>query len=330
MPQTQPHEALSLHPEVAAALRENRPVVALESTLISHGLPHPVNIETAKAIEDRVRRAGAVPATIAVLDGRIRVGLEGEDFERLSAKGVRKVSRRDLPLVLAQGVTGGPDGATTVAATMIGANLAGIPIFATGGIGGVHRGVETTLDISADLEELARTDVAVVCAGAKAILDLPKTLEYLETKGVPVLGFGTDLFPAFYTSSVGQPVDGRCDTPDDVARVLRAKWNLGLDGGVVVAVPIPDDAALDAEAVEQAVRQAVAEAADRDIRGKELTPFLLSRMEELTGGASLTANKALLLNNAEVAARIAVAYCRQQAEYAPPRKPPPSYKRQLF
>lgn len=326
MPHSQPHEALSLHPEVAAALRENRPVVALESTLISHGLPHPTNIETARAIEQRVRQAEAVPATIAVLDGRIRVGLVDEDFERLSAKGVRKVSRRDLPLVLAQGA----DGATTVAATMIAAGLAGIPIFATGGIGGVHRGVETTLDISADLEELARTDVAVVCAGAKAILDLPKTLEYLETKGVPVLGFGTDLFPAFYTSSIGQPVDGRCDKPEDVAKVLRAKWNLNLTGGVVVAVPIPEEAALDAEAVEQAVRQAVAEAADKDIRGKELTPFLLSRMEQLTGGASLAANRALLLNNAEVAARIAVAYCRLKAEYAPPRKAPPNYKRPTY
>ncbi|MFM2044593.1 MAG: hypothetical protein RLY86_3169 [Pseudomonadota bacterium] len=326
MPTPPVHDALSIHPVVAAALAANRPVVALESTLISHGLPFPANIETAQALEARVRAEGAVPATIAILDGRIRVGLEAEDMERLAKGGVRKVSRRDLPLVLAQGA----DGATTVAATMIAADLAGIRIFATGGIGGVHRGVETTLDISADLEELARTEVAVVCAGAKAILDLPKTLEYLETKGVPVLGFGTDHFPAFYAASLGQPVDGRCDTPEEVARVLRTKWNLGLSGGIVIAVPIPEEAALDADAVEQAVRQAVAEAADRDVKGKDLTPFLLARMEQLTGGASLTANRALLLNNAGVAARIAVAQARLQAEFPAPRRPPPSTKRRFY
>jgi len=319
------HDYLAIHPEVQAALKAGKPVVALESTLISHGLPEPLNLETAAALERTVRAAGAVPATIAVLDGRIRVGLNQEDLERLAQGGVRKVSRRDLPLVLAQGA----DGATTVAATMIAADLAGIPIFATGGIGGVHRGVETTLDISADLEELARTNVAVVCAGAKAILDLPRTLEYLETKGVPVLGYGTDRFPAFYVGYCGLPVDGRCDTPEEVARALRAKWQLNLDGGVVIAAPIPDDAALDAEAVEAAVRQAVDEADSQNIRGKELTPFLLKRLEELTGGASLTANRALLLNNADVAARIAVAYAQLRADTALPRKPPPS-KRPLY
>lgn len=322
---------LAIQPEVQAALKAGRPVVALESTVISHGLPSPTNIETALAIEATVRSRGAVPATIAILDGRIRVGLDREDIDRLADGGkggsgsIRKVSRRDLPLVLAQGA----DGATTVAATMIAAKLAGISIFATGGIGGVHRGVETTLDISADLEELATTDVAVVCAGAKAILDLPKTLEYLETKGVPVLGFGTDRFPAFYAASMGLPVDARCDSAEEVARVLNAKWRLGLQGGVLIAVPIPEAAALDAAVVEDAVRQAVAEASDQGVKGKDVTPFLLHRLEALTGGASLSANRALLLNNAGVAADIASAYSRAKAETALPRRPPAS-KRPLY
>lgn len=307
---------LSIHPEVSAALKAGKAVVALESTVISHGLPYPANVETARALEAAIRAEGAVPATIAVLDGRIRVGLDAEDIERLAQPGVRKVSRRDLPVALAQGA----DGATTVAATMIGAALAGIAVFATGGIGGVHRGVETTLDISADLEELAATDVAVVCAGAKAILDLPRTLEYLETMGVPVIGFGTDRFPAFYTASLPLPVDGRCDSAEEAARVLRAKWQLGLGGGVVIGVPIPDDAALDAEAVEAAIAQAVGEAEAQGVRGKALTPFLLKRMEELTGGASLAANRALLLNNAKVGARIAVAYAAQKSEFTLPKK----------
>ncbi|WP_114394392.1 pseudouridine-5'-phosphate glycosidase [Oleisolibacter albus] len=307
---------LSIHPDVATALKANRPVVALESTLISHGLPHPTNVETAKALEAAVRAGGAVPATIAVLDGRIRVGLDDADLERLAQPGVRKVSRRDLPLVLAAGA----DGATTVAATMIAAHMAGIAVFATGGIGGVHRGVETTLDISADLEELAQSDVAVVCAGAKAILDLPRTLEYLETKGVPVVGYGTDRFPAFYTADLGLPVDGRVDSAEDAARILRAKWQLGLGGGVVFGVPIPEAAALDADAVEAAIRQAVGEAESQGVRGKALTPFLLKRLEELTGGASLTANTALLLNNARVGAGIAVAYARLRTEMALPKK----------
>lgn len=307
--------------EVASALRDGHPVVALESTVISHGLPRPANLETARAMEAAVRAHGAVPATIAVLDGRIRVGLEDADFERLShGAGIAKVSRRDLPIVLAQG----GDGATTVAATMIAARLAGISVFATGGIGGVHRGAETTLDISADLDELARTDVAVVCAGAKAILDLPKTVEYLETRGVPVLGFGTDRFPAFYTARCDLPVDARVDTVEEVARVLHAKWQLGLGGGVLVAVPIPEAAALDAEAVEEAITQAVREAEDAGIRGKALTPYLLGRLEALTQGASLGANRALLLNNAAVAARIAAAYTTRRRETALPRRPPAS------
>ncbi|TWB11881.1 pseudouridine-5'-phosphate glycosidase [Nitrospirillum amazonense] len=304
--------------EIAAAIKAGRAVVALESTVISHGLPYPANIEAAKAMEATVRANGAVPATIAILDGRIRIGLEAEDFERLAAGGIRKVSRRDLPLVLAAG----GDGATTVAATMIAARLAGISVFATGGIGGVHRGAETTLDISADLEELARTDVAVVCAGAKAILDLPKTLEYLETRGVPVVGYGTDNFPAFYTAQCNLPVDSRCDSADDVARILRAKWQLGLNGGVLIAVPIPEEAALDAEAIEQAIRLAVAEAEGQGVRGKDLTPFLLARLEELTEGASLVANRALLLNNAAVAARVAAAYATLRRETTLPRRPP--------
>ncbi|MDG3441062.1 pseudouridine-5'-phosphate glycosidase [Nitrospirillum amazonense] len=304
--------------EIAAAIKAGRAVVALESTVISHGLPYPANIEAAKAMEATVRAHGAVPATIAILDGRIRIGLEAEDFERLAAGDIRKVSRRDLPLVLAAG----GDGATTVAATMIAARLAGISVFATGGIGGVHRGAETTLDISADLEELARTDVAVVCAGAKAILDLPKTLEYLETRGVPVVGYGTDNFPAFYTAQCNLPVDSRCDSADDVARILRAKWQLGLSGGAIIAVPIPEEAALDAEAIEQAIRLAVAEAGGQGVRGKELTPFLLSRLEQLTEGASLVANRALLLNNAGVAAQIAVAYATLRRETTLPRRPP--------
>lgn len=307
---------LSIHPDVSAALKAGKAVVALESTVISHGLPHPANVETAMAMEAAVREEGAVPATIAVLDGRLRVGLDADDIERLARPEVRKVSRRDLPVALAQGL----DGATTVAATMIGASLAGIAVFATGGIGGVHRGVEQTLDISADLEELAVTDVAVVCAGAKAILDLPRTLEYLETRGVPVIGYGTDRFPAFYTAALNLPVDGRCDDPDTVARLLRAKWQLGLGGGVVIGVPIPADAALDADAVEAAVAQAVAAAEAQGVRGKALTPFLLTQMEALTGGASLTANRALLLNNARIGARIAVAYAMQKSQFVLPKK----------
>jgi pseudouridine-5'-phosphate glycosidase len=310
------HDLLSVRPEVAAALRERRPVVALESTIISHGMPWPRNVETARAVEAAVREAGAVPATVAVLDGRIRIGLEDADLERLGQGGraVMKLSRRDLGIALATGV----EGATTVAATMICAGMAGIAVFATGGIGGVHRGAETSLDVSADLEELARTPVAVVCAGAKAILDLPKTMEYLETRGVPVLGWRTDELPAFYSRTSGLAVTRRCEDAAEVARILDCQWRLGLDIGAVVANPIPEDAALDGAEIDAAIETAVREAAAQGIRGKEVTPFLLARVEALTAGRSLAANIALVMHNARVAAEIATAH----AALSPPALPP--------
>ncbi|WP_029006863.1 pseudouridine-5'-phosphate glycosidase [Azospirillum halopraeferens] len=314
------HEYLSVAPAVAEALSRRHPVVALESTVITHGMPHPHNLDTARSLEAVVRAGGAVPATVAVLDGRIRVGLDGDDLERLALGGsaVRKLSRRDLPVALATGT----DGATTVAATMIAARLAGIPVFATGGIGGVHRGAETSFDISADLEELARTDVCVVCAGAKAILDLPKTLEYLETRGVPVLGLGTDRFPAFYARSSGLPVPHRCESEEEVARILHAKWRLGLGGGVLTAVPVPEENAMDPDAAEAAIVHALAEAAAAGIAGKDVTPFLLARVRDITDGRSLEANVALIANNAAVGARIAVAYAALQRKTTlPPAAP---------
>ncbi|WP_448189724.1 pseudouridine-5'-phosphate glycosidase [Azospirillum sp. sgz301742] len=299
------HDFLSLTPEVAAALHDRRPVVALESTVIAHGMPYPQNVETARAVEAIVRAGGAVPATIAVLGGRIRVGLSDHELERLATgTDVWKLSRRDLPVALALGA----DGATTVAATMIAAQLAGIAVFATGGIGGVHRGAETSFDISADLDELAMTDVCVVCAGAKSVLDLPKTLEYLETRGVPVLGYGSDDFPAFYARSSGLKVAHRCDTPAEVARVLHAKWRLGLKGGVVLANPIPEADALDPADMETVISQALKDADSDGIQGKAVTPFLLGRLKELTAGRSLEANIALIGNNARVAALVAGAY----------------------
>ncbi|WP_431859453.1 pseudouridine-5'-phosphate glycosidase [Azospirillum sp.] len=299
------HEFLAPTPEVADALHEGRAVVALESTVIAHGMPYPQNAETGRALEAIIRAEGAVPATIAVLDGRIRVGLSDDDLERLATgTDVWKLSRRDLPVALATGA----DGATTVAATMIAAALAGIAVFATGGIGGVHRGAETSFDISADLDELARTSVCVVCAGAKSVLDLPKTLEYLETRGVPVLGYGTGDFPAFYARTSGLPVLRRCDTPVEVARILHAKWRLGLDGGVVLANPIPEADALDAGAMEAVIAQALHDAESRGIAGKAVTPFLLARLKELTEGRSLDANIALIRHNARVAALVAGAY----------------------
>ncbi|MHA7062234.1 pseudouridine-5'-phosphate glycosidase [Azospirillum argentinense] len=300
------HDRLSPTPEVAAALAEGRPVVALESTVISHGMPYPKNLETATALEDAVRAEGAVPATVAVLDGRIRVGLDGESLERLAKGGtsVMKLSRRDLPVALATGALG----ATTVAATMIAARLAGIAVFATGGLGGVHRGAETSFDVSADLDELARTRVCVVCAGAKSILDLPKTLEVLETRGVPVLGLDTDAFPAFYSRNSGLPVSHRCDNVHEVAAILRAKWELGLEGGVVLANPIPEADALDGEVMERAIAQALKDAEHHGITGKSVTPFLLAALERITGGRSLTANMALIRHNAVTAARLAAAY----------------------
>ncbi|HUW41855.1 MAG TPA: pseudouridine-5'-phosphate glycosidase [Rectinemataceae bacterium] len=300
------NQYLDLSPEVAAALREKRPVVALESTIISHGMPYPQNVETALRVEEAVRRAGAVPATVAVLGGRLRAGLEGAQIEALGRAGlsVAKASRRDLPRLVAEG----RDGATTVAATMIVAALAGIRVFATGGIGGVHRGAERSWDVSADLEELAATEVTVVCAGAKAILDLPMTLEYLETKGVPVVGYGTDELPAFYTSSSGLRLEERADSPEYVARLMKAKWGLGLGGGIVVANPVPERYSMEKSRIDAAIERALAAAAAEKVHGKEVTPFLLAKVKELTGGDSLEANIALVLNNAELAARIAAAF----------------------
>ena len=298
---------LDVSAEVSAALAENRPIVALESTIISHGMPYPQNVETAHRVQTAVRERGAAPATIAVIDGRLTVGLGDDDIERLGSKGqeVVKTSRRDLPFV----VTRRLDGATTVAATMIIAEMAGIEVFATGGIGGVHRGVEETLDISADLEELGRTSVAVVCAGAKSILDIGRTLEYLETHGVPVVGYQTDSLPAFHTRDSGFGVDYRVDTAEEAAAALHAKWSMGLSGGAVIANPIPAEHALDRAEMDARIEAAIAEMNSRGITGKDTTPFLLARIAEATEGRSLEANIQLVLNNAAVAARIASAYC---------------------
>ncbi len=291
---------LQLHPDVRDALNHRRPVVALESTLITHGLPYPVNLEVASGMEQAVRDNGAVPATIAVLKGRITVGLTPDELAYLAqARDVRKCSRRDFSIVLAQR----GDGATTVAGTMIVAHLAGIRVFATGGIGGVHRG--HPFDVSADLMELARTPVAVVCAGAKAILDLPLTLEVLETHGVPVVGYQCSEFPAFYTRTSGLPLDVRCDTPEDVAAIIRSREALGFPTGTLVATPIPEKDELPAQVAEIAIAQALKEAEEKGVRGKEVTPFLLARVSELTHEESRTANVALLHNNARVAAGIA-------------------------
>ena len=299
---------LDLHTEVAAALAAGRPVVALESTIISHGMPWPQNAETALAVEAEVRAHGAVPATIAILDGRLKAGLSRDQIERLARAGpeAAKVSRRDIPIVVARGGTG----VTTVAATMIVAALAGIRVFATGGIGGVHRGAQTSFDISADLQELARTPVAVVCAGAKSILDLPLTLEYLETHGVPVIGYRSDRLPAFYCRDSGLGVDVRLDEPEEIARVMKAKWELGLGGGLVVANPIPEQYALPREVIDRAIEQALSDAHAQGITGKATTPFLLARVNALTGGESLAGNIQLVLNNARLAAAVAVAYAR--------------------
>jgi pseudouridine-5'-phosphate glycosidase len=285
---------------VRAAIDQHLPIVALESTLITHGLPRPVNLEVARRLEAVVRENGATPATIAILDGELYAGLEPDQLERLAnTDNVRKVSRRDLPIVTAQK----SHGATTVAATMWVAAQAGIKVFATGGIGGVHRG--QPFDVSADLPELAQTPVVVVCAGAKAILDLPLTLEWLETHGVPVLGFGTDTFPAFYSRSSGLPVDARCDTAEAAASIIRAKFELGLLGGVLIGVPVPEEYAVPPEDIEPAIQQALKMAEAENIRGKAVSPFLLKHVSELTGGESLKANIALLENNARVAAQVA-------------------------
>lgn len=299
---------LCIAPQVQTALDQGKPVVALESTIISHGMPYPQNVQTAMAVEKIVRENGATPATIAVLEGRITVGLSPEQIEYLGRKGlgVAKASRRDLPVLLSQK----KDGATTVAATMIGAKLAGIAVFATGGIGGVHRGAETSMDISADLEELAVTEVMVVCAGAKSILDLGLTLEYLETKGVPVIGYQTEEFPAFFTRRSGFMVDRRMDTPQEIAAAFRAKMACGLRGGMLVANPIPEAYAMDDDAINGAIESALREAEALRIKGKAITPFLLDKIQKITGGKSLESNIRLVYNNAALGAQIACALAK--------------------
>ncbi|MBL8328981.1 MAG: pseudouridine-5'-phosphate glycosidase [Rubrivivax sp.] len=308
------NNVLELSDEVAAALQAGQPVVALESTIITHGMPWPQNLEMARRVQAEVRAHGAVPATVAVLGGRLCAGLVEGQIESLARRGtaVPKASRRDLPfLIAAHG-----DGATTVAATMIVAARAGIPIFATGGIGGVHRGAATSFDISADLMELARTPVAVVCAGAKAILDLKLTLEVLETHGVPVIGYRTDEFPAFYSRSSGLGVDRRLDSLTDVARVLQAQWQGGLGGGALVANPIPQSHEIPWAHIGPAIERALEEAQERGVEGAAVTPYLLARMNELTAGRSLAANVELVLNNARVAAQLAVALARVSGDPA--------------
>ena len=298
---------LDIAPEVRKALEEGRPVVALESTIISHGMPYPQNVETALNVEKIIRDNGAVPATIAVIKGRLKAGLSAEEIDYLGKTGtaVAKASRRDLPVLVAEG----RDGATTVTTTMIIAHMAGIQVFATGGIGGVHRGAQQTFDISADLEELAHTPVMVVCAGAKSILDLGLTLEYLETHGVPVIGYGTEKLPAFYSRESKFNVDYRIDTPEDLAKSFKAQRDLGLTNGMLVTNPIPEQYAMPSDVINKAIDQAVAESVEQGIHGKESTPFLLARVAELTGGDSLHSNIELVFNNARLAAKTAVAYC---------------------
>ncbi|MEL5898772.1 pseudouridine-5'-phosphate glycosidase [Clostridium sporogenes] len=295
---------LEISKEVSEALKENRPVVALESTIISHGMPYPKNAETALNVEKIIRDKGAVPATIAILNGKLKVGLTKDEIEYLGKKGkeVVKTSRRDIPFILAKKL----DGATTVASTMIVANLAGIKVFGTGGIGGVHRGAQESFDISADLQELANTNVAVVCAGAKSILDIGLTLEYLETQGVPVVGFGTEELPAFYTRKSGFKVDYRVDTAKELAEALKAKWDLGLKGGMVVGNPIPEEYQMDYDTITKAINDAVKEAEEKDIKGKESTPFLLAKVKDITKGKSLEANIQLVYNNVAVASDLAI------------------------
>ncbi len=298
------HKYLAIKPEVAHALQTKKAVVALESTIISHGMPYPKNMQTALQVEETVRAAGAIPATIALMNGQIKIGLTVDEIEMLAKQGtsVIKTSRRDIPYILSKKMTG----ATTVSATMIAAELAGIKVFATGGIGGVHRGAEKTFDISADLQELAHTNVAVVCAGIKSILDLGLTLEYLETMGVPVLGYQTKELPAFYTRKSGFEVDYKMDTPEEIADLLQTKWEVGLRGGVVIANPVPESDALDEIVMKQAIDKAIAEQQALGIKGKESTPFLLAKVKELTQGQSLVSNIQLVLNNARLAAQIAV------------------------
>lgn len=293
---------LDINPEVEGALDEGRPVVALESTIIAHGMPYPKNVETALAVEEVIKKNGAVPATIGILGGRIKIGLTKEEIEYMAhADNVLKVSRRDLPYVISQKL----DGATTVAGTMIAAHMAGIKLFVTGGIGGVHRGAGESFDISADLEELKMTDVTVVCAGAKAILDIPATLEYLETAGVPVIAYGTDEIPAFYSRKSGEKANCRMDSPEEVGALISMKEELGLKGGILVTCPIPKEDEIPAEEINAVIDEAIREAEAEGIKGKETTPFLLSRVKDLTEGRSLEANIKLVLNNADIGSKIA-------------------------
>ena len=295
-------EFIDIKPEVAEALKNGKPVVALESTIISHGMPYPKNVETAIAVEEVIRKNGVMPATIAIIEGRIKVGLTHEEIEYMAtAKNVLKVSRRDFPLVVANKL----DGATTVAGTMIAASMAGIKVFVTGGIGGVHRGAGESFDISADLEELKSTNVTVVCAGVKSILDIGATLEYLETSGVPVITFGADNFPAFYSRESGFAAECRIDEPSEIAGLIRAKDSLGLRGGMLVACPVPEEDEIPFEKMDVVIKQALKECEEQGIRGKRITPFLLSRVKDLTEGHSLEANIKLVLNNAEVGSKIA-------------------------
>ena len=299
---------LDIAPEVQEALANGKPVVALESTIISHGMPYPQNVETALNVEKIIRENGAVPATIAVIKGRLKAGLSPEEIDYLGKTGtaVAKASRRDLPVLVAEG----RDGATTVTTTMIIAHMAGISVFATGGIGGVHRGAQQTFDISADLEELAHTPVMVVCAGAKSILDLGLTLEYLETHGVPVIGYGTEELPAFYTRKSGFKVDYRIDTPADLAKAFFVKQDMGLGGGMLVTNPIPEEFSMNHEIINKAIDEAVEEANKLGIHGKETTPFLLAKIKDLTGGDSLASNIQLVYNNARLAAKTAGELCK--------------------
>ena len=298
---------LDIKPEVKEALESGKPVVALESTIIAHGMPYPKNVETALKVEEVIRANGAVPATIAIIDGVIKVGLTPEEIEYLgTAKGVLKVSRRDFPVVMAKKM----DGATTVAGTMMAAAMAGIKVFVTGGIGGVHRGAGETFDISADLEELKNTNVTVVCAGVKSILDIAGTLEYLETKGVPVVTCGGDYFPAFYSRSSGIPTELREDDPQAIADMINAKDALSLGGGMLVACPVPEEDEIPFEKMDGVIKEALRECEEQGIKGKRITPFLLSKVKDLTEGASLEANIRLVLHNAEVGAQIACGLCK--------------------
>lgn len=302
---------IDINDEVIDALRYYKPIVALESTIISHGMPYPDNLKTAEELESIIRENGAVPATIAIINGRIKVGITKDELEYLAtSKDILKVSRRDVPYVIAMQKSG----ATTVATTMLFAEMAGIRVFATGGIGGVHRGAEKTFDISADLTELSSTNVAVVCAGVKSILDIGLTLEKLETLGVPVLGYQTAEFPSFYTRHSGFGVDYKVDTPADCAKIMKAKWDLELKGGMVIANPVPEKYEADSGKISSAIAAALSEAEKNNVKGKNVTPFLLSKIKELTGGESLEANIALVRNNAEAAAKIAVEYAKLTQE----------------